>query len=56
MLSSGIDPHHANRILTLKNVTRKKSLKIPKGSVKKILKLVLTYIFSTRDEGCFFSI
>jgi hypothetical protein len=23
---------------------------------KGILKLVLTYIFSTRDEGCFFSI
>jgi hypothetical protein len=25
-------------------------------SVKGILKLGLTYIFSTRDEGCFFSI
>ena len=25
-------------------------------SVKEILKLVLTYIFSIRDEGCFFSI
>jgi hypothetical protein len=25
-------------------------------SIKGILKLVLTYIFSTRDEGCFFSI
>ena len=24
--------------------------------IKEILKLVLTYIFSTRDEGCFFSI
>ena len=24
--------------------------------VKPVLKLVLTYIFSTRDEGCFFSI
>jgi hypothetical protein len=24
--------------------------------IKGILKLVLTYIFSTRDEGCFFSI
>ena len=24
--------------------------------LKRILKLVLTYIFSTRDKGCFFSI
>ena len=24
--------------------------------IKGILKLILTYIFSTRDEGCFFSI
>jgi hypothetical protein len=26
------------------------------GTTLKRLKLVLTYIFSTRDEGCFFSI
>ena len=26
------------------------------ASIKGILKLVLRYIFSTRDEGCFFSI